>query len=47
MHTALHERSYALIFHREDSKRDFVDDENDQQLIFNVNEPINTETQYS
>ncbi|CAF4713643.1 unnamed protein product, partial [Rotaria sp. Silwood2] len=25
----------------------FVDDENDQQLIFNVNEPINTETQYS
>ncbi|CAF4189294.1 unnamed protein product, partial [Rotaria sp. Silwood2] len=62
MNTALHERSYALIFHRDDSKRDvwqmietideeelddFVDDENDQQLILNVNEPINTETEYS
>ncbi|CAF4411163.1 unnamed protein product [Rotaria sp. Silwood2] len=62
MNTALHERSYALIFHHEDSKRDiwqmiktideeelddFVDDENDQQLILNVNEPINTETEYS
>ncbi|CAF3536030.1 unnamed protein product [Rotaria sp. Silwood1] len=62
MNTALHERSYALIFHREDSKRDvwqmietideeefddFVDDDNDQQLILNVNESINTETEYS
>ncbi|CAF0941568.1 unnamed protein product [Rotaria sordida] len=62
MNTDLHERSYALIFHREDSKRDvwqmietideeelddFVDDETDQQLILNVNEPINIETEYS
>ncbi|CAF3315011.1 unnamed protein product [Rotaria sp. Silwood2] len=47
MNTALHEKSYTLIFHREDSKRDFVDDENDQQLILNVNEPINTEIEYS
>ncbi|CAF4649972.1 unnamed protein product, partial [Rotaria sp. Silwood2] len=62
MNTALHERSYTLIFHHEDSKRDvwqmietideeelddFVDDENDQQLILNVKEPINTEIEYS
>jgi len=60
MNTALHERSYALIFYREDSTRevwqmtepidddddDEFDEENDQQIILNVNEPIDPETEY-
>jgi hypothetical protein len=58
MNAALHERSYALIFHREDSTREVwqmtkpidddeeFDEENDQQIILNINEPIDPETEY-
>ncbi len=57
MNTDLHERAYALIFHREDSTREIwkmietindedIDEENDQQIILTVNEPIDPETEY-
>ena len=61
MNTDLHERAYALIFHREDSTREIwrmietineedidevFDEENDQQIILTVNEPIDLETEY-
>ena len=57
MNTDLHERSFALIFYREDSTRqvwqmisiiedeDF-DEDNDQEMSLTVNQPIHIETEY-
>jgi len=57
MNTDLRERSYALLFYSEDSIRevwqimetiedDEFDEENEQQIVLTVNEPIDPETEY-